>query len=906
MRSRLCRILLLVASAFGAAGARSAEDAPRVVADFSRPGHGWQPNATAGTPIQTPTGLLVTATGDDPWLVGPSVEVPGEAAARRLLVELEALSPAPIRCFVAAEGGDDSERDAADLVADADGVFRAILPRCGRRMRFRLDPPLGPVTLVRLSVRPIASRFTLPTRAADAGPLEPAPIAEDALVAGEGIVRVFQDPRHFDGLVVEVAGVRMAESAPGQAVWTTDGVRPVAIDPAAGACETTPLPRGYEVAATVLEEGDRADAAAWRFARRVEAEERGVRVLATVAVDRRREVYHLPWLTLLSGLGSFGTAKTQALLPGVEYLEGEPSSNEREIRGPAANRRLPDPLDVCFPMMALGAAERWIAVDWDAAGPAVSPLFDTPDRLLHSGGHLLGLVSPAAGGSEAVPARFPGELDVVRGLVVEPGRPLELAVTLRGGFGGRLHRAVADRLRTEPVPPEPDVAGGLEGACRLLAHGWLDSAIRSGGLYRHAVWPGNFPPQPAVDAPACMRWLAAHLRDAPLAERLREAAAEAEAAAPPGGGDGVGHVTRPALAVVAAGRADDARRVILEAGARARRLAAELSAGEGRVAWDGGGLGATLDAAHVNGLAAMSAERMLDAAALSGDEVTIRAALDALDLLSRAHPAGEVPRGAQPWEIPLHAPDILAAARMTRCHLLGHLLDGRPRRLDQARAWAWTGMPFLYLRDPVPGAAVGRYAPIGVLGATQWEAPLWIGRPVPWCGLVHAAALQELARADTSLKETWGRVGRGITRAAVGMTFPADDPHGRGGLLPDFWLFRPGRGDGPAINPATLQATLAEAFGELPLLSATRLPGTAGHGGHVVHVAGEVERTLVGDARASIDVATWPEGPSLVIVTRVEAPPRRVAWNGRALEGTHADGCLLVPVEGRGTIDVEW
>lgn len=906
MRSRLCRMLVVAALMAGAAGGRIAAEEPRVVAEFSRPGHGWQPNATAGTPIQTPAGLLVTATGDDPWLVGPVVEVPGDGLARRLLVELEALSPAPIRCFVAAEGGDYSERDAADLVADADGVFRAVLPASGPRMRFRLDPPLGPVTLVRLRVRPIATRFTLPTRAADAGPLEPAPIAEDALVAGEGIVRVFQDPRRFDGLVVEVAGVRMAESAPGQAVWTTDGVRAAAIDPAAVACETAALPRGYEVAATVLEEGDRADAAAWRFTRRVEAEERGVRVLATVAVDRRREVCHLPWITLLSGLGSFGTAKTQALLPGVEYLEGEPSSNDREIRGPAANRRLPDPLDVCFPMMALGAAERWIAIDWDAAGPAVSPLFDTPDRVLHSGGHLLGLVSPAAGGAEAVPARFPGELEVVRGLVVEPGRPLELAVTLRGGFGGRLHRAVADRLRTEPAPPEPDVAGGLEGACRLLAHGWLDSAIRSGGLYRHAVWPGNFPPQPAVDAPACMRWLAAHLRDAPLAERLREAAAEAEAAAPPGGGDGVGHVARPALAVVAAGRDDDARRVILEAGARARRLAAELSAGEGRVAWDGGGLGATLDAAHVNGLSAMSAERMLDAAALSGDEATIRAALDALDLLARAHPAGEVPRGAQPWEIPLHAPDILAAARMTRCHLLGHLLDGRPRRLDQARAWAWTGMPFLYLRDPVPGAAVGRYAPIGVLGATQWEAPLWIGRPVPWCGLVHAAALQELARVDAPQGETWGRVGRGITRAAVGMTFPADDPHGRGGLLPDFWLFRPGRGDGPAINPATLQATLAEAFGELPLLSATRLPGTAGHGGHVIHVAGEVERTLVGDARASIDVATWPEGPSLVIVTRVAAPPRRVAWNGTALEGTHAADCLLVPVEGRGTIDVEW
>jgi len=881
-----------------------------VVADFSRPDHGWSPKAATLRPRAD--GVAIEPVGDDPWILGPLVDLPGGGAPGtrapdRMLVELEATAAAAVRCFVAPEGGDFSEGDAADLVAGADGVFRAILPRRAARARFRLDPPDGdPSIFHALRVRPVETVFALPLRPEGSAPLPPLGLPDDALEVSGGIVTVRHDRRRWNALEVWVGGTRMADSLPDEALWTTDGLRAVAIDPTADAVTVTALPSGYEVGLVVREPGDPADAATWTLTRRVEPADRGVRLETSVAVDRRREVRHLPWLTLLAGLGSFGTEKSQALLPGVEYLDDEPSSNERAIRGAAANRRLPDPLDVCFPMMALAAAERWLAIDWDPSGPAVSPLFDSPDRVYHSGGHALGLWSPAAGGADPLPARFPGDLSVTRGTVLEPGTPLSLAVVFRGGFGGRLHRAVADRFRVSPPPPPPDVPGGFDGACRLLAHGWLDSAIRSGALYRHAVWPGNFPPQPAADAPPCMRWLATHVDDSELAARLREAAAAAQDALPPGEDGGVGHVGRPALPLLCGGSADAARDAILAAGARARRLAATIRAGEGRLRWEGGALGSTLGADSVNGLTAITAERMLDAAVLSGDEETVRVALDAADLVARAHPAGEVPRGAQPWEIPLHAPDILAAARMTRVHLLGHLLDGRPRRLEQARAWAWSGMPLVYLRDPLPDGAVGRYATIGVLGATGWEAPLWIGRPVPWCGLVHAAALAELARVDVPLGDTWRRVAGGITRGALLMTFPADDPRGRGGLLPDFWLFRQGRGDGPAINPATLQATLAEAFGEVPLVSATRLPGTAGHGGHVIHVAGEVERTVVGDARAEIDVAAWPEEPSLVVITRVAKPPARVTWEGTPLEGTHVADCLVVPVTGRGTITVEW
>ena len=159
-----------------------------------------------------------------------------------------------------------------------------------------------------------------------------------------------------------------------------------------------------------------------------------------------------------------------------------------------------------------------------------------------------------------------------------------------------------------------------------------------------------------------------------------------------------------------------------------------------------------------------------------------------------------VPRGAQTWEIPLHTPDILGSAYLVKAFALGYELTGDPSYLDAARYWAWTGVPFVYLVNPTtasgPGA-VGPFATIPVLGATNWIAPNWIGLPVQWCGLVYAESLARLARHDPN--GPWQTLADGIAASGIVQTYPLDHPHH--GLLPDSFNLRPSRATRPTSTP---------------------------------------------------------------------------------------------------------
>jgi hypothetical protein len=412
----------------------------------------------------------------------------------------------------------------------------------------------------------------------------------------------------------------------------------------------------------------------------------------------------------------------------------------------------------------------------------------------------------------------------------------------------------------------PRVEGGADKAVTLLAHGWLDSAINEGGLFRHAVWGDKFRAGPAGDAPMYIDWLAHHVKDENLADRLVQARDLAVTKMPPGQPyiSTVSHTKTPTAPFVFGGvypyvkqRQDRAKALLRHFDERALKPYRP-----GKVDY-----GKTHFANHANGYAAVDAVGILEAATMSADPELIDAGLELLDKLTALY-ADTVPRGAQTWEVPLHTPDVLASAHLVKAYALGYIIAGRPEHLEQARYWAWTGVPFVYLVNPTEGE-VGPYATIAVLGATNWKAPVWFGLPVQWCGLVYASALHTLGQCDPD--GPWAQIARGITATGLQMTWPTGDEK-RQGLLPDFFKLQAQYRDGPAINPGTLQAHVPELFGLGKLYDVRKIERT-GWFLHAPCALRDVEETR---DSLSFTVDGWGAKTYYVLVSGVQTQPAKV------------------------------
>lgn len=831
--------------------------------DFRGDARGWRGNRDVTGFAATPEGIDFRAGDHDPWVEGPPAPGMPVGTRVRLRVRLKSSKSGGGQIFF---GPNFKAEDVLGLPLRAAGTWQeteVILPPQPPGSRLRIDPPAGSDCVIAwIDAQPLRpvwdSAFPPPTRITDW------PAGAASITAGD--IAVSQHPSAWSAFRVSVRGAPFAEAHPGERIGAVIGGSPSWIDTASARPSCRDLPDGAIECTVAFRD---AGGATWRCARRFRAlpANGAIAVETEFSVDRERDVFHLPWLTLFPGLGTFGPVKTQALLPGVEYLENEPSSSEAEIEGEAANRRIADDFRLCYPMMALAHGGRYIALAWDRKDhPA--PVFDSPDRIFNSGAHLLGLWEPPVGN-----CRIEHDIRAYDTFRLAANQPRLLRFTLCGGEGASIVPAIKRYVHDRGLPPLPEFKGGFDAAIRLLAAGWTRSKIREGGLFRHAVWGDSFGPGPAADAPAFMRWLAIQSPDPALRAELAAAERAALEALPKNTvySEGVSHV-RPPVPPLIFGRLPE---YLDQRLAAARQMLKGFDARgihRYRPAPGKPDFARTLGTDHANGLSATPLENILEAAALNGDPALRREALELLDKQTTLY-ANTVPRGAQPWEMPLHTPDILGSARLVRCYALGHLLSGDPRHLEQARYWAWTGLAMVYLDPPVDGS-IGTYATIGVIGATHWRAPNWIGQPVQWCGLVYRSALLDLAEIDARDAGLWRHIAHGITLAGLQMTFPPTDPD-RQGLLPDFFLLRDQISDGPAINPGTVGAGLPDAFGKGRLHGTARLPD-----GAIAHAPGSISDVRCDPDSTRFHVDGWPTSPYRILVAGTAVPPTSTEWTG--------------------------
>ncbi|MFA0742948.1 MAG: hypothetical protein DFNUSKGM_003081 [Candidatus Fervidibacter sacchari] len=143
------------------------------------------------------------------------------------------------------------------------------------------------------------------------------------------------------------------------------------------------------------------------------------------------------------------------------------------------------------------------------------------------------------------------------------------------------------------------------------------------------------------------------------------------------------------------------------------------------------------------------------------------------------------PEGAQTWEIPLHCPDVLAAANAIHAYLEAWQITGDRYWLERAVYWAKTGLPFIYLWNPPDRPTMMRYASTPVFGTTFFTLSCWIGKPVQWCGLDYAYALLKLSNAlrqssvpSPHSPDFWRHIAEGITVCGIQHQAAVNHPDG--------------------------------------------------------------------------------------------------------------------------------
>jgi len=828
----------------------------------------------------TAEGLVAKITGADPYMHGPARDYPaGQPLWMNMRIQSERGGSAQIFFF---QAGATEDRSVHFFVPAGDWTeVKVPFPALAAKTRLRFDPPgtSGTCVVSKISFEP------RPIPIAPAWPTPPRPECEKAAPSiASGEVSMVHG-KAFGAFEVHVGGQSMAignsRSLLGYMIGSSN--RWIELTNA-----TKIAKAGQTISAT--QSFTDPDGARWQFVQKfAPAKLAGaIDVESSVSVDADRSVLSLPMFTLLAGVGSFGTNKAQAVFAGLEFLENEPSSSDKDVIGPGARRQVPDALKITFPLMAVAANGSYVGLIWEGQ-PQVSALFDSPDRVFNSGGHAMGILFP---GSDPA-LREDGALLPYGGAKLGANEKLVSHATIIGGRGKTTIPAVQEYVKRRGLPELPNTGYSAPDFFALEAYGWLDSKIRDRAKFRHAVG-NNFGSAVVADASMFMDWLAANVSDAELASHLTQISRQALALVAPENYNSaaVGHVRHPVEALVYGAVAENAKSALDRGRANLGLFGPDRSIRYHAPA-TGLDLGKTHWSREANGLTATHVADVLECAAFSGDRELIREGVRLLHSLDKFRDT--VPRGAQTWEVPLHTPDILASAYLARAYLLGYELTGDGDFLEQAKYWAWTGVPFIYLRPPTP-ASVGVYSTIPVFGATQFVAPLWIGLPVQWCGLVYGDAIRRLARFD--IDGPWLKLANGIAAAGIQQTHTSAEPDFEG-LLPDSYDLRAQNRNPVPINPATVLPEAIQFYGSPAIYDFRSFLNHQ----LLAHCPGPMTDIVETKSSVRFRANGWPRKNWFVLISGFEKRPT-IKIDGRSADFQESDGHVILELKQPSEIEI--
>lgn len=542
-------------------------------------------------------------------------------------------------------------------------------------------------------------------------------------------------------------------------------------------------------------------------------------VTCTMTTDTALNVTRFEGPRLLAGEYSFGRGKIHGLFPGIEYLErNEPSSALRHIGPRFADRRAPDPYKITVPVMAVETDKGTVGVSWNplqkwAARQTGLPCagFDSPNTCHGAANHLMSLFVPS----------IPGEIEenaflAARPYRLEPGQSLTISFRFFLKPGGRIEQVIPDYYRVYGLPKPPPVVHGVDGNIALCLRAYTDS------LYfpDQNKWKSHF-------GLGQTPWFNPPFAAAVLAESLRTHRPELARKVNIKTGTQLSSFTGTTLdwfSEESLKHADALADLLEPDGSQPYRASSEIREKVKELAYASGSSEQALgdDGEKNSGLTLRTLHPVLQQALMTGRDSCVKAAIRGLAHLNSC----SVPRGSQTWEVHAHAPDILAAGRAVEANVMGYHLTGDRAYLNEARRWAYTGLPFIYAWTPPAGSApiavfhaseseeskaytwskaeefyqdtrrrVNPGATIPVFGTTFYVEP-WFGRPVQWCGLAWARAVQGYSRC--SRDPVLQRMADAVYASATQQQF---DKGWAAGTYPDAWDVRGNTASSAFIAP---------------------------------------------------------------------------------------------------------
>ncbi|MCL5269078.1 MAG: thrombospondin type 3 repeat-containing protein, partial [bacterium] len=567
-------------------------------------------------------------------------------------------------------------------------------------------------------------------------------------------------------------------------------------------------------------------------------------------------------------------ARDEAILPGLEWLEKHESSSSSIVDYTDNHLRyVPHPYKVTQPYMAMKfgdvlVAGLWnIGQPWDAAGDTM-PLafFTTPDTYYgRPYDHIMGLFLPGYGPGFVENARETGQPHAVAA-----GETLNLdwAMWVRTGAASAVEATDYYIARDGLPDPMPYPHGSLQDELKFTMEAYMDSQwdpVNNEWVWLHGDGrPPNF---------IASLWRASQLVDNPaLADQYRQRALLVynEPGTSHGG---------TMLPFLAGGMPAN----LVGMRGQAETLLSQRDS-EGLWVYDNDTTHSSLtnnrdwtiiggDNASEMGSSTANALTIMQYALLSGDRDIVTAMEPTLEAMKRF----KVPRGAQIWEVPLLAPETLAASDGLEIYTIAYRLTGRRDYLDQAVYWAKADLNFFYTWG-LPQYDFMLYDTIPVYGAT-WFTGSWFGRPVQWLGLDLGEALLKLAKVDQS--HDWRKIAQGLL--VSGIRQQRNEPGDRG-LYPDSWNLMANTYSATALLTPSRIDTMIFDFMGYPTPQTTIVD--TGQGAANITTFGEVTGAAVAPSgagyRLSFDLRHAPRQRIFTLICG-PARPAAVTRNGAAL-----------------------